>query len=417
MTGFGSSRPHGRIWRWLTAAIFIAAGWSAGFAAAQTPTGVSTFLTAEPAPAKLPGTVAPVAAAMTSDAKTDPNVIPAGCSKCAGGLLGGTSDDMDGYGCACGDAERVDVCIPGRLHCCSCCDASGPIGRCLCGIYNCICCPDPCYESHWIAAANASFWLDSVRPQTQMGVRWEHATDFGFPDKAEIFYKKSGTGGPPATKKLGYDQIGLYTEAGAGLAGMFIYVPYLEVHPDAQQEHSGFGDLIIGTKSVLLDCELLQVGFMFKTYVPVGNTTEGLGTGHLTLEPTLLATCKLGPNTYLQAQLGEWIPIAGTSGFAGGNLNYHLSLNHLLYKILPDVVLIGTLEFNGWSFQNGAFSVTDGKNVTVFGAADTTYANIGPGIRLVICDKADIGVGSAFAITSARGGPESVFRTEFRWRF
>jgi hypothetical protein len=42
--------------------------------------------------------------------------------------------------------------------------------------------------------------------------------------------------------------------------------------------------------------------------------------------------------------------------------------------------------------------------------------NIGPGIRLVVCRKIDIGAGSQFAITRDRMAA-SLVRVEFRWRF
>jgi hypothetical protein len=40
----------------------------------------------------------------------------------------------------------------------------------------------------------------------------------------------------------------------------------------------------------------------------------------------------------------------------------------------------------------------------------------GPGIRFVVCDKIDLGVGSAFSLTGDHWAEELV-RAEFRWRF
>jgi hypothetical protein len=40
----------------------------------------------------------------------------------------------------------------------------------------------------------------------------------------------------------------------------------------------------------------------------------------------------------------------------------------------------------------------------------------GPGLRLFICDKIDLGVGSAFAFTGTHWA-EELIRAEFRWRF
>ena len=79
----------------------------------------------------------------------------------------------------------------------------------------------------------------------------------------------------------------------------------------------------------------------------------------------------------------------------------------------PAVPLIGTFEFNGWSFQAGSY--TD----PILGqqkASDTTYVSVGPGLRLVFCNKVDIGLAAAFAMTHEHFANQLI-RSEFRWRF
>ncbi|MCA1684566.1 MAG: hypothetical protein LC745_00990 [Planctomycetia bacterium] len=173
---------------------------------------------------------------------------------------------------------------------------------------------------------------------------------------------------------------------------------------------AGFSDLYLGTKSLLLDCELMQLTFQFKTFLPTGNAAKGLGSGHVSLEPSLLTSVRLASETYLQGQLAEWIPIAGDQGFAGSILHYHLSLNHGLYKFTPDVPVIGTLEFNGWSFQSGAY--TD----PVIGpqkSSGFSYFSVGPGLRTSVCNNLDFGVGLAFPLTDPHWG-NPLIRTELR---
>jgi hypothetical protein len=116
----------------------------------------------------------------------------------------------------------------------------------------------------------------------------------------------------------------------------------------------------------------------------------------------------------LLSQLSEWIPLGGDPGYQGSILNYHLSVNQTLYRILPDVPLIGTFEFSGWSFQSGSF--TDPVRGFYQHAGGFTYADLGPGLRLVICDRVDFGVGTQFAVTDPHWG-NPVIRTELRWRF
>ncbi len=175
----------------------------------------------------------------------------------------------------------------------------------------------------------------------------------------------------------------------------------------------GFGDLTLGTKTMFLDSELLQMTFQLGTTIPVGLSGRGLGVGHVSMEPSLLWAVKLLPETYWQGQLGYWIPISGTSGFAGSVVIWNNSLNHVLCRPMRDTALIGTIESTGFTFTSG--SVTNANGV-VESANDTTYFNVGPGLRLAICDKLDIGFGVQFAVTGTHFA-QQLYRTEFRWRF
>src|SRR5262249_35619503 len=91
-------------------------------------------------------------------------------------------------GCA-GCAEH---CVPGRLHCCSPCCSDTCCGKILCGLYECICCPDPCYEPHYVAAANAAFFVDDARPVTQTMLRYDGMYNVQHPDRNEFFIPRSG---------------------------------------------------------------------------------------------------------------------------------------------------------------------------------------------------------------------------------
>ncbi len=63
-------------------------------------------------------------------------------------------------------------------------------------------------------------------------------------------------------------------------------------------------------KSLLFDCEMLQVAFQLRTCMPTGAAANNLGTGHVSLDPSILASLKLTPTTYLQGQIGNFIPIS-----------------------------------------------------------------------------------------------------------
>lgn len=352
----------------------------------------------------------------TSDQEnTEGDIRQVGCNSCGGGLPG------SGCGIGCVGGGCGSQCVPGRFNCClDCTSGKSCCGRFLNALHNCLCCPDPCYEGRWTALADAAFFVDAPRPITQMRFRWDSGFDMLFPDKAEYFWARADGGGRgpnPATpvRSLKFSELKLYTEAAAGRIGTFIEVPYREVEPDVPGvDKSGFADLNVGVKSLLLDCELLQIGFQFRTYIPTGSAGGGLGTGHVSLEPSLLAALKLTPTTYLQGQAAYWIPIGGDSTYQGPIFHYHLSLNQLLWKFCGDVQLIATAELNGWEIMGGAY--TDPAGLTQSAKDLGSIVSIGPGLRLVICDKIDFGVGTSFAVTEDRMA-EQFYRAEFRWRF
>jgi hypothetical protein len=521
-------KQTGRWFRWVVGAVLVAAS-SVPVAPAQSPP--------VPSPADSSSVVSDGGVVQAGKMPlSEVGVVPAGCSSCGSG-------PPPSLGCLNGNCG--EGCYPGRFNCCDTCDAKTCVGRFLLGFYDCICCPDPCYEPHWIDVADSAFFVESARPVTQMRLRYDSGWDLANPDRAEYFWARERTnpnqlepGGPCAkhgsgsgpsfiAKSVDYQDLSLYMEGGTQKFSVFVEIPYRDIDPTtadvsfmdmstgpppapvmtpatqlintpiapntplpqdvqlgpggatvtpppgsigstptdnrtfapgtvlkagttfpgtltigpgavllspgaaattrvfAQACHaSGFADMNIGTKSVLLDCELLLLTFQFKTYIPVGNVTQGLGTGHVSLEPSLLFNVKCSPSSYVQGQFAYWIPIGGDNLYQGNLYHFHLSYNHLLCKILQDVKLVGTLEFNQLSFFQGAFTSTNallpnpstGALSPVSVSASTTMFSAGPGLRLFICDKIDLGVGSSFALTGERMA-EELIRAEFRWRF
>jgi hypothetical protein len=304
------------------------------------------------------------------------------------------------------------ICVPGRT-CHSGCDDETPMHRLFGGLYYGLCCPDPCYEPSWIPAANAAFFQDSPRPVTQTRIRWDSVRNYGFPDSAEYFWGKIGTKGPShPTPSLSYNSLSLYQEIAAKGASVTFEMPYYSIDPINNPGSAGFGDMIIGVKSVLLDRELLLVTTQFRTFIPAGNFTSGLGVGHVSLEPALLTALKLTPDTYVQTEIADWIPIGGDSGFEGMVFHYHFSLNHNLYRQGDFLNIVATAELNGYSFR-GQFTDINGA---IVGLGGTNYLNAGPGFRVQICNNFDLGLGMGFGFGNGHG-PAQIYRTELRIRF
>jgi hypothetical protein len=277
--------------------------------------------------------------------------------------------------------------------------------------------------------ANAAFFVDQVKPITQIRIRGDFGQNYQFPDKAEYFWARENKKGPhlpgvfppgtlvPGEPNLNYGIGSLYFEGAVNRFSLFVNLQYVNVEPTLYPGASGFGDMQVGTKSLLLDCELIQFTYQFQVFIPTGNFTKGLGTSHVAFQPQLITAIKMAPTTYLQAQVFYWWPVGGDQNFQGPVWNWQLSLNQLLYHCgcEKSVDVIGTAELGGYDILGGAYTAPiTGLPLSAKDVGD--IVNIGPGIRLVVCRKVDIGIGSQFAITKDRMA-SSVERVEFRWRF
>jgi hypothetical protein len=283
-----------------------------------------------------------------------------------------------------------------------------------------------------------------------MKLRYEGGWDFRAVDRGEFFWAKMNPGmgliqkiptcngqgaagkGPLClANKIDYEQLTLVNEAATGRMSVTIETPYrhIDFFPGAANDpntvccgKSGFADITIGTKTLLLDCELMQLSFQFKTYIPTGAAVNGMGTQHVSLEPGFLFNICVSPTTYIQAQTSYWIPIGGDTVFQANIWHSHIALNHVLWCPCNDLKVIGTAEVNEWSVFDGAYTITDFGSAaapvkTVFGHdGSATIVSAGPGIRGILCDKYDLGIGSAFALTGSRWATEEI-RVEFRMRF
>jgi hypothetical protein len=294
-------------------------------------------------------------------------------------------------------------------------------------LYEEICCPDPCYQPKWEPAANASFFADYARPRTVTRFRYDNLEAMTRPDRNQFWIQQV----MPSRKNrftivnpsLRLQEVYYYQEVAAERGSFFVEIPYRQINPNYMPSQAGFSDINFGAKSMFFDSELLQMTFQFRTYTPSGSVGQGLGTGHFSLDPSLLASLKLGPDTYFQAQLGNWIPLGGATvsgvNFAGGIFYWLMSLNQVLWYPRQDSPLIATLEMDGWSFENGGYTnkiFPGGTPQIAMKGGGVSYFNIGPGIRQSICNRLDFGAAITWATSSVHWA-QPWFRCEIRFLF
>ena len=122
----------------------------------------------------------------------------------------------------------------------------------------------------------------AVRPVTQQRFRFDSGQNLILPDRSEFFWAKAdgkGKGPKPKAPLLGerglrYDDLRLITEGGTATASLIVDTPYRSMQPIDAGHAAGFGDIGIGPKTLLFDCELLQIAMQFLTYVPSGSVLK-----------------------------------------------------------------------------------------------------------------------------------------------
>lgn len=332
------------------------------------------------------------------------------CAGCGGG---GGCGGCGGSGCG--------GCLGGCQTCGPSLTAKTRYGRFMQAVYHGMCCPDPCYEPMWRPIADSSFMASAARPVTQTRLRWDAGFVMTRPDISEFYWARADGAGlgpaPPAgslgTRFLDFQEIKLYNEVALHGFGVIMEMPYRSLDIDGQERVGGFSDMMIGTKSLMMDTELVQWSLIIRTHIPIGLARNGLGVGHTAIEPAIAMGINLSPNTTIQAEVAERIPIAGNPEYAGGVLQYHLSFNHELFRPEPSMPVIGTFEISGYTFHEGAY--TDPVLGTQL-ADGATYISAGPGLRVFFCNRMDFGLGTSFALTKEHLA-EYLLRSEFRMRF
>ena len=381
-------------------------------------------------------------------------ILVQGCSSCgkgtigSGGGLGAGGSHLSGGSATCGP----EGCTPGRHNCYPWEHNKTFAGRMAGAMYEALCCPDPCYEGKWIPLADSAFYSDSIRPISQQKLRWDIGRNLVNPTRNAYMFAPNPIF-PYPVQSLNYNDVYISTEIATGGFSILSDISYRTLSINPSEGGGAFGDMMIGTKSLLFDTELIQIAMEFKTFLPTGNFTSGYGTGHVSLEPSLLACLKLKEKTYLQGQISEWIPFGSTTppvGTAGSLLHTHLSLNHVLHEVNPDIPIIGTLEYTGYYFQAGgnqdvtsipstgsSTSSTNSSTNNFYGSSSSSssssssgtaslpityssgisYQYIGPGLRMFMGSHYDMGVGAQFALSGNNRFAEQLYRVEFRLRY
>lgn len=248
---------------------------------------------------------------------------------------------------------------------------------------------------------HAPLILDTTQPRNQLRFRTDFGFGLQFPDRNEYYWAADPVG-PGYQGDIDTRQFNFMFEIGSDAFSVQTEFPIQGYSPEFGDGHSAFGDIRITQKTRVLDAERLQIAQMFRLHTPSGNKRIGAGTGHVSMEPGVLARYRYTDWTYLHAELKYWLPLGANPEAAGDVLTYGFGLSTVWHETLSTAI-IPTLEMQSINFLAG-------QKTGPFGSIrvdDDNTAMLMPGIRFTQDKGGDIGaidcgVGLGFGFSHQR---------------
>lgn len=275
------------------------------------------------------------------------------------------------------------------------------------------------YESGWWDSSNwsvvhesgvgrerlpfALHQIEASQPSKNYRFRFLSAGGNTLPDRAEYIWAKTVAGRGPRLpeSEIDWNEFRIGMELGGDSFSTLTEIPFLWMDPEQNRSHAGIGDMSIMTKLVLFKGETWQFTQLFKTIMNTGSPSMGLGTGHISIEPGLLARYKWNDCTYFTSEIKYWVPLGGNPIHSGQVLEYGIGMAHLAYED-DKFAILPTLEVVAWSVLNGQATSLDPPGL--IDQDVTCIVNLMPGVRFS-WDKPselglwELGVSGGFPVT------------------
>lgn len=262
-------------------------------------------------------------------------------------------------------------------------------------------------------------YIDSAIPGNIFRLRYDDAYNARRPTRAEFIYARTapqGPGLPLPEPSIDFQEATAYLEKQISPCfSAFVELPTRFLNPDVNANAAGFGDMNAGFKYVFWQGETGLATFQFRTYIPTGDAERGLGTHHVSLEPSLLFYRAVGDKAAIEGELRYWVPVGGTE-FAGDILRYGIGFRYEVFnngylRINPVTELVT------WTVLSGQESFVFPSGLpAVQGAAGDTIVNVKVGVRFAWENWADVYAGYGRPLTGDRWY-ENIFRVEFRLHY
>jgi len=258
--------------------------------------------------------------------------------------------------------------------------------------------------------------VDTAIGSAHIGFRFQADSGLSTPDRAGYYWGPPPLG-PPAEANVDTLDTLFRMELGNERAMALTQFTMRSLDPTRAENTTGFGDMVVGGKVLMVDGKRLKLSSIFRTYLPTGPEQHGLGTGHTSLEPGLLARYCVSPKTFWFGELKYWLPIGGDPMYSGDVLTTGLAVSTIFHE--SDVyAMLPTLEVRTLSFLFGAETQPDG---TVRHIDGKTAVEIYPGVRFVLGPQGDLGLWELGISTGVTAADNDWFDTrmliDLRWNY
>jgi hypothetical protein len=299
-------------------------------------------------------------------------------------------------------------------------------------------------------------YIDNPIVGSQIRIRFDGAFDDEFPDRSEFFYAKCscyrGLLGTPnldpnapgpgrgVPKSINFQQLYMNVEYSPHRRlSAFVEVPIRWLQPQGFltapgppsmfppfSNQSGLSDVQAGFKFAAVTSEGTYLTFQFKSYFPSGDASQGLGTHHYSVEPSLLLYHSLSERWTLEGQVGDWHPIGGSAGvptassegFAGDVFFYGVGPSYKLYH-RNHVGLAPVVELFGWHVLSGFQTQPRPQPIPTSAATEVSGLNI---VNLKVGVRTSIGFRNSFYVGFGQALTHDdwykhIVRLEYRYSF
>ena len=263
----------------------------------------------------------------------------------------------------------------------------------------------------------APFILDIARPMNQTALRVDLVYGWTLPDRSEAFWAQtvSGRGPPLPERSVRYQDIAYLAEIGTPGFSVRTLVPLRMLDPENNTKTTGMGDMQLLTKTVLLNGSKWMLTQVNDVWFNTGAPAKGLGKGHITMAPGLLAAYQRSDTTCLHGQFKFQFPLGGDPDFAGELLHWGVGVSHLWYDS-DAFAIIPTIEASFVSFLTGRATQypepltrrVDGETISTMHFGVRTVHDTGGDWGLI-----ELGVSGGFQ-WGHNGWYDSMMRLEFR---